>query len=135
MYRSLRSKVRKALREAENSRTESICREVSSNLFTINSRLAFKAISALSGLQPKPTTTAALAADGSVLEGSLAIQRFAEYFEDLLNVQSPPGISDMPKAILAAPDPPINTHPPTLLEVREVLGKFRSRRVVVEKWW
>ena len=128
LYRSLRSKVRKVLREAENSRTESICREVSSNLFTINSRLAFKAISALSGLQPKPTTTAVLAADGSVLEGSLAIQRFAEYFEDLLNVQSPPGISDMPKAILAAPDPPINTHPPTLLEVREVLGKFRSGR-------
>ena len=89
LYRSLRSKVRKALKANEKSRTEHICREVSSNLFTINSRLAFKAISALSGLQPKPTTTAVLAADGYVLEGSLGIQRVAEYFEDLLNVQAP----------------------------------------------
>ena len=34
----------------------------------------------------------------------------------------------MLKAISAAPDPPINTQPPTLPEVREVLGKFRSGR-------
>ena len=128
LYRSLRSKVRKALKANEKSRTEHICREVSSNLFTINSRLAFKAISALSGHQPKPATTAVLTADGSVVDGSLALQRFAEYFEDLLNVQSPSGKRDMLKAISAAPDPPINTQPPTLPEVREVLGKFRSGR-------
>ena len=29
---------------------------------------------------------------------------------------------------MAAPNSPINTQPPTLLEVREVLGKFRSGR-------
>ena len=34
----------------------------------------------------------------------------------------------MPDEILAAPNPHINTQPPTLLEVREVLGKFRSGR-------
>ena len=126
LYRSLRGEVTRALKDAEEARVREVCGRVSSHMFTCNSGPAFKAISALCGKQRPTPPSAILSADGSVLEGSDALRRFARYFEELLDVLPPRRGVDMTGMSPLIADPPINTQPPTLTEVEAALTRLPS---------
>ena len=95
-------------------------------MFACNLGPAFKAISALCGKQRPTPPSVILSADGSVLEGSDALRRFAGYFEELLDVLPPRRGIDMTGMSPLIADPPINTQPPTLTEIEAALARLPS---------
>ena len=128
LYQSLRGQVASALRVAEEARVGEICGRVSKHLFTCNSGPAFAAISDLSGKQRPSRPSTILSEDGSVLEGHRALGRLAGYFEELLKVKPPARAIDTSELTPLTADPPIDTQPPDLIEVRAAVSRLKSGR-------
>ena len=97
---------------AEEARVKQVCEPVSSHLFTSNSGPACRAIFTLSGKKRSLKSSSVFAEDGKLLEGAQALQRFAGYFEDLLDVSPPSTGIDTSGLTPLIADPPISTHPP-----------------------
>ena len=118
LYRSLKKAVPRALRGAEEARVREVCEQVLLHLFTSNSGPAFRAISTLSGKKRSLKSSSVFAEDGKVLEGAQALQRFAGYFEELLDVSPPSTGIDTSGLTPLIADPPISTHPQRFLKLR-----------------
>ena len=73
LYRSLRRKVDKILKVAEEDRAKSTCGQVSNYLFTSGLAPAFQAIKKLSGKQRQQPPSYILSENGSPLEGPKAL--------------------------------------------------------------
>ena len=77
---------------------------------------AFRAISTLSG--KKGSLSSVFAEDGKVLEGAQALQRFAVYFKELLDVSPPSTLIYMSGLTPLIVDPPISSPPQRFLKFR-----------------
>ena len=127
-YRSLRKPVIKILREAEENRVREVCGRVSGHLFTSGSGPAFRAIKTLSGKHHPRPPSCILSKDGNPLDGSKALTRVAEYFEELLEVAPPTTMVDWAGVVPIPPDPTIDTRPPHRKEVETALAQMKSGR-------
>ena len=71
--------------------------------------------------------SAVRSADGQIVSEPYEVRaRWAEYFEQLFQVEPPTESLDAGGVVIPLPDPQISEEPPTLTEVREAVSKLKS---------
>ena len=75
--------------------------------------------------------TAVRSVSGQIISDPVAVwERWAEYFEQLYQVDPPTVNLDAGSAEIPLPDPPISEDDPSLTEVRGAISKLNSGKVV-----
>ena len=126
LHRSLVRRTRTLLRRDKEQYIRNLAEEVEGHFLVNDLRPAYRALKKLNA-KPSSQVSAVRAADGQVISDPEGVQvRFAEYFEQLYQVDPPTASMDVDDVMVPLPDPPISEEPPTLTEVREAISKLKG---------
>ena len=125
LHRSLARRTRSLLRRDKEQQIRELAEEVEGHFLVNDLRPAYRALRKLNA-KPSPQMTAVRSADGQIISDPDGVRaRWAEYFEQLFQVEPPTDGLEVGDVAIPLPDPRISEEPPTLTEVREAISKLK----------
>ena len=119
-------RTRSLLRRDKEQFIRSLAEEVEGHFLVNDLRPAYQALRKLN-TKPSSQVTAVRSVGGQIVSDPVAVrERWAEYFEQLYQVDPPTVNLDAGNAVVPLPDPPISEDPPSLTEVRGAISKLKS---------
>ena len=126
LRRSMVRRARTLLRRDKEQFIRNLAEEVEGHFLVNDLRPAYQALRKLNS-KPSSQMTAVRSADGRIISDHVGVrERWAEYFEQLYQVDPPTVSLDASDVSVPVPDPPISEEPPTLTEVRMAISKLKS---------
>ncbi|XP_069983535.1 uncharacterized protein [Penaeus vannamei] len=125
LHRSVR-RTRSLLVRDKEQFIRSLAEEVEGHFIVNDLCPAYQALRKLNS-KPSSQTTAVRLVSGQIVSDPVAVrEHWAEYFEQLYQVDPPAVNLDAQSAETPLPDPPISEDPPSLTEVRGAISKLKS---------
>ena len=126
LHRSHVRRTRSLLRRDKEQFIRSLAEEVEGHFLVNDLRPAYQALRKLNS-KPSSQVTAVRSVSGQIVSDPVAVRgRWAEYFEQLYQVDPPTVNLDAGSVEIPLPDPPISEDPPSLTEVRGAISKLKS---------
>ena len=127
LYKDLRRKAVKSIREDAERRVQEVCLQVECHLGTADARPAYMALRKLRSGKSSQRDCTVKAADGKILvEESEVKARWAGYFEELFNVDPPSRTLPDEGAAAVVAEPPLCCDPPSLEETQRALDQLKG---------
>ena len=126
LHRSLARRTRTLLRRDKEQNIRKLAEEVEGHFLVNDLRPAYQALRKLNA-KPSPQMTAVRSADGQIVSDPDGVRaRWAEYFEQLFQVEPPTDSLEVGDVVIPLPDPQISEEPPSLTEVRVAISKLKG---------
>ena len=118
-------RTRSLLKRDKEQFIRNLAEEVEGHFLVNDLRPAYQALRKLNS-KPSSQVTAVRLVGGQIVSDPVAVrERWAEYFEQLYQVDPPTVNLDVGSAVIPLSDPPISEDPPSLAEVREAISKLK----------